>query len=188
MGLRLYGKTSGYLDVEAPDVADNGKLVLGQPGLEWLTTLPAFPAGASVSFNNVFTAEYDDYLLLFHDLLTSTAQTCFMRLRAAGVDLTTGYVNRNVQSDPALSGGSSVATHLAAMTWGTTAGGGALTLLGPKKTGRTFALGQFIMPDSWGVATQSGHTGPDSCDGFSLIAGAGTITGGPTQVYGYRKA
>lgn len=156
-------------------------------GLDLVATLPAFTAQASVSFNNVFSSAYTDYVLVFRNILTSVAQTNYMRLRAVGVDAATNYINRNIQSDPTISGGSSSTAYLAAFTWGTTAGGGVLTLLSPASANRTFATGQFIMPDAWGIATNSVHTDSIAYDGFSLIAASGTISGGPTKVYGYRN-
>ena len=98
--VRLYGATSGYTELAPPAVAPDGVLSLpsgtgtiatqdyaaGAGGLVHINTT-TFTAVSSVSVNDVFTSDYDDYRIVIRSLAVS-ASSFGLRMRASGTDNT----------------------------------------------------------------------------------------------------
>ena len=102
--VRLYGATSGYTELAPPAVAPDGVLSLpsgtgtiatqsyvdtssaAAGGLVHINTT-TFTAVSSVSLDDVFSADYENYKIIMTLFNSSTALT-YMRLRASGSDLT----------------------------------------------------------------------------------------------------
>jgi hypothetical protein len=143
-------------------------------------------SGSATNINNVFTADYDNYRIIY-DYLPSQATTVGMKMRASGSDVSTGYYyNINAQSADNLH---SVANNTSqfAIQWSnsSTRCFTIIDLLNP-----FLALNTFFNSVNWRDNQQSlasaGVLDTTSYDGFSIIPGAGTITG-TVRIYGYKN-
>lgn len=106
--LRLYGSTSGYVEIAPPAVAGTTVLTLPtdsvQPGIV-LVSSNSFSAAASVSLNNCFSGTYDNYRVMIR-ATCSNGQDLDFRLRLSGTDATSAYSR---QAFAAYSGASTLA-------------------------------------------------------------------------------
>jgi len=158
--------------------------VTGAPqGLVHINTT-TFSAVASVSLNDVFTSDYDNYRIIY-DYISSSNTTVGMKMRASGTDISTGYYyNASAQSADNLH---SVASNTSqfALQWGnsTTRCFTLIDLLNP-----FIAQNTFLNSINWRVNEQSlasaGLLTTSSYDGLTIFPGVGTITG-TIRVYGY---
>ena len=170
----------------ARDIATQGGLVL-------LNTT-TFSAQSTVSFNNVFSATYDNYLIHIASTGSTTAVDVNMRLRVSGVDNSSTIYSRSslYQSSTTVSGqlltGQTVWVGIAAAQ-SSKRQFAQLTVFNPFATEYTAAIGDQ-MDNTNGNVTQSrrafGTTVTTSYDGCTISADSGTITG-TISVYGIRK-
>jgi hypothetical protein len=146
-----------------------------------------FSAVSSVTFNNVFTSTYRNYLVMI-DWTGTANNSCKVRLRASGSDNTTS--NYSSQRFGAL-GSSSGAYRVLGTSWEvwdqtTGDNGGSMYFLNPQTSNKTAAVWNGY---SGGAATVDYMTGADffdggtSFDGFTFFPTAGTATGA-IRVYG----
>jgi hypothetical protein len=161
------------------------------PGLTLINTT-SFSAVASQSINDVFSATYQNYLILLEYSTPSGGAGVTMKLRVSGTDSSTNY---NYQSNT-IDGASVSASRQTAATggWevsitGTTAQNfAAITLINPFLTATT--AGTSIGSSSFNtVYTRNSffnHTTAASYDGFTIISSAANITG-TISTYGYNK-
>ena len=98
--IKLKGDTSGSVTIAAPDTGSDVTLTLpasagtiatqdyaaGAGGLVHINTT-TFSAVSSVSLNDVFTSDYDDYRIVIRSLAVS-ASSFGLRMRASGTDNT----------------------------------------------------------------------------------------------------
>ena len=103
--VRLYGATSGYTELAPPAVAPDGVLSLpsgtgtlatqdyaaGAGGLVHINTT-TFSAVSSVSVDDVFTSDYENYRIMFYATTTSNGGIT-TRLRTSGTDNSTSNYN-----------------------------------------------------------------------------------------------
>ena len=95
--LRLYGSTSGYVEIAPPAVGGSQVLTLPtdsvQPGMVLVNTT-TFSSASSISINNCFSSTYSNYRVIFDGYSSSaSAGGLNMRLRSAGTDATgTSYI------------------------------------------------------------------------------------------------
>jgi hypothetical protein len=164
------------------------------PGLTLIsnTTLTAV---SSQSFNNVFSATYDNYKIILNIDTAATNPTVNMRLRVGGVDNSaSNYWNNRiigqsttVQSQGATSAGTSF-TSFGEFESG--AASFAYDIFCPFKTeiSRIVGTGEFRYTSFYQhTQIKTGQTTvTTSYDGFSLIMTAGTITGS-VKIYGYNQ-
>ena len=163
--------------------------VTGAPqGLVHINTT-TFSAVSSVSLNNVFTSDYDNYrIVLSRD--ASSAGQLDMRLRVGGVDVSSAdydYIRIFVYSAGTVAG----ARSLSATSF----------YLGYFPTVRIGICSADIFGPNLAASTQYSATGGSaqelgtvmgeldlatSYDGFTIIPSAGTMTG-TIRVYGYRN-
>jgi hypothetical protein len=199
--VRLYGATSGYLELQAPDVAPDSTLVLPsdsvQPGLVHVHT-ESFSAQSTVSIDDVFTSTYANYKVMWQITAASTDSIALtLRWRASGTDntdseyntcnigISTGGIASNLLDGSATSHkfaevGTSIATINSA----------SFDVQSPQLAQVTHAHGAITWFPGTGTADGANiaahYFGSDVFDGFSLIASTGTITG-TLRIYGYRN-
>jgi hypothetical protein len=169
----------------------------GQPFIAPGSTLVAsavFTSQTSVSFNNILTSVYDVYEI-YMSVQGTAAAGVNLRLRAGGTDLTTNsYRSNNVLVlDAAVSGGSTglidswntVPTRNTGVRQGYRG-----TVINPARSGvqKNYLYNAFDWTGgSPAFYTGGGHnTTTTAFDGFSFIAGSGTMTG-EIFIYGLRK-
>jgi hypothetical protein len=177
---RLAAGTNGHVLVAAS--GETTGLKWNDPGtvggLVHINTT-AFSAVASQSFNNVFSATYDNYLIVCYANMVNAAQLRF-RLRAGGSDNSTAssYVFATAEnfyapsySDAGLSNGF------------------AMNLLRPFLAQRTVGVNLGINSGtaSADLARPFHHTQTVSYDGFTIFAQSGNMSG-EVSIYGYRKS
>jgi hypothetical protein len=161
-----------------------------QPGLELITS-QSFSAVSSVSVNGCFTSAYANYrLTITHSISTSGATN--MRLRASGTDNTAsvydvGAVTHSTTTPTSFDIQNQSGWPLSAFSavlerWSSMDIYSPQTATATQMTGTT---GQSSGSILHAVVQSFVHTDASAFDGFSLLAGAGTITG-TVRVYGYR--
>jgi hypothetical protein len=150
-----------------------------------------FSGASSVSINDVFSATYDNYRIVFTGI-ASTGAGVHIRLRAAGTDNSTAssYVRQIVDAS-ASSITTSRSTDNKWDTAGITSGlvaGYFYEMIDPFKASATGYILASIRNDGNAFFNPSAgtHNQTVSYDGFSLIASTGTFTGS-VSVYGYNK-
>jgi hypothetical protein len=164
-------------------------------GLTLVATATA-SAAASVSFNNVFSSAFDDYIISL-DLVGSTISTLQTRLRVGGVDNSAAsytYASFYMES----TGGYGAAWNAASQTQINT------TLLGPTNLQAvTFGVNNPFLASNTGGTTAGSiaraasvfytffggwtHAANTSFDGITFYTSTGTMTGN-IRVYGLRNS
>ena len=164
----------------------NGKNV----GLVPLNTT-TFSAQSTVSINSVFSATYDNYLVVYN-ITASSATVVRQRLRVSGTDnsgsnyLRGGtYVGVYANSAFSSTNNATETFFTLGSTSATVGFGGVLNFIAPFQTQYTKITSHSGGADlGLGMCVFNGTT---SFDGFTLIPDAGTITG-TIRVYGYRNS
>lgn len=160
-------------------------------GLSFITST-TFSAVSSVSVDSVFSASFDDYLVLFDALAASGSPSITMRLRVASADASGANYRFQLVYDTYAGAGadSAGATGATSFLGGLGVDSGinslAITFAKPFNTAYTTAFGSFIHGTATGNALGR-YDATTSYDGFSVISSGGNITGS-IKVYGYRLA
>jgi hypothetical protein len=148
-------------------------------------------ASASESFNNVFSATYDNYLIKIVGIVS--AGTLFMRLRASGTDNTTAssYVfQRLIANNTTISGERGTDNFWNFCTFGTSTKNGASVNLYDPFLAQATAFDN-THSGSTNTAQAHLHTGNHnqtvSYDGFTVFPNTGNMTV-RFSIYGYAKA
>jgi hypothetical protein len=180
-------------------VADSGETT----GLKWNNPgsvgglvhieTQTFSAASAVSFNNVFSSAYDNYVLR-GSYLGSAASHINLRLRASGTDASaSNYERQNLGSSATTT--SSIrqigrSSFEDVMLHSTTENHASMfELTNPFKVVPTFGINVTPFVTAGNLALQLDarrHTLSTSYDGFSIIVASGNITG-DFSVYGYAK-
>jgi hypothetical protein len=175
---------------DAIDASMNTALGTKKAGMVLLNTT-SFSAVASQSFNNVFSATYDTYLIngIFD---TSTSTDIRYRYRVSGADNSTAnsYISaRFINYDPSTSASQVTTDSFAEVVGGvnTQVLNFTMTIYNPFATRPTYADVSGVR-ESNTLMARSGirHNQSTSYDGITFIPSAGTITGS-IKVYGYNK-
>lgn len=192
--LRLYGSTSGYVEIAPPAVGGSQVLTLPtdsvQPGMV-LVNKTDFTNAATIQLNNCFTSTYDHYRVVCDITSGSTTNlNVTAQMSTSGTAITTGYYFASFLSawnTTPLAGGSSNGS-----SWGVgymaTSGpiGWVLDFINPLKAQRMLAWG-LGANDNVGI-TYGGYLQKSAgCDGFKVATTVGTITG-TIRIYGFRNA
>jgi hypothetical protein len=160
----------------------------------WLVRSATFSAVSTVTADNVFTADYQDYLLVSR-YTTSTTNTIRYVNRAAGSNATTNYNEQNLNVTSTTVSGSR-ATAQARITFGPNTDGNFVStaqvyISGPALAEATvfnFTLGRnlgaFTVPTI--SINVSNHSTATAYDGFQLFVDSGTFTGN-YSLYGLRR-
>lgn len=198
--IRLYGSTSGYLELQAPAVAPDAVLTLPsdsvQPGLVHLHT-ETFSAVSSVSIDNVFSSTYDNYRILARHVTTDSGmQTMNIRLRSGGVDETSNlyymariYWLNSSTSAAAVAGWPDTKFPTFTLSGNKTSHTSA-DIFSPNKA--EFTAFSIVTGAQGGTTnqfsvSQGHHEVNTQADGFTIAASTGSVTGS-LSVYGYRNA
>jgi hypothetical protein len=173
------------------DTAMNTALGTKKAGMVLLNTT-SFSAVASQSFNNVFSATYDNYLILFSGNLSTIASLEF-RLRVGGVDNSTAnsYLRQFVRAENTVVSAGRVTSNIAKVGQGENnlRNSFELTIFNPFQATATPFTSVTNVSESSALIFDiysSMHNVTSSFDGFTLIASSGTMTGS-VSVYGYNK-
>jgi hypothetical protein len=199
--VRLYGATSGYTELAPPAVAPDGVLSLPSgtgtiakttdQGLVHINTT-TFSAVSSVSLDDVFSATYDNYRVLFSNSAASVNSEMRFRMRAASTDLSTsyyyGYTQPNISAATGAYINGSNDTSVYVSYNSSRAGFAIVDFIAPK-------LAQLTGVSFTGInASTTGNTrigagfvnNATAYDGITFFPGSGTITG-TIRVYGYKN-
>jgi len=148
----------------------------------------SFTGVTSVSLNGVFSSTYENYLLIGDHIGSAGGTSPTMRLRVGGTDNTVAKYQRvSYFFGTAIS--NAYSANQTSWSWGThgTANSTyALTFIKPNLASTTALIGNSTDGRGYGVSRGSDFTDATAFDGFSLIAGTGTITG-TIRIYGYAK-
>jgi hypothetical protein len=175
---------------------------LNNGGLVYITqTVITAGSSTAVSFNNCFSATYDNYRILIDGFQPSVAGTaCLIRMRVGGVDAS-GAADYFFAETGLYVNGASAASNGNGLSYGDTGlynsantlglGSASLDIFNPFKAERTFYTGNSILYNTnFGVRSVGGvHNVLTSYDGFSLInTTASNFTKIRVRIYGYRNA
>ena len=162
----------------------------------WLVKSQTVGTGvSSVTVNNAFSADYENYKIIWSGGQSSTAEKINLQLTVGGTASATLYYGTLVWVNVGTAAVSGAADNNASQF--SFAGGGAgasngaasvnVDLLNPFETKRTrLHNAQTLYGSVYGTYTGLHDVGT-SYDGFRLTPGAGTITGGTIRVYGYKN-
>jgi hypothetical protein len=149
-----------------------------------------FTGVSSLSLNGVFSATYENYLLILSGVVSSAGNQIYMRMRVAGTDNSANsYSNQSADFDSAsVSAGKTTLTYAQVADWGTASQQNSVQIFRP-------ALADNTGFQSFGTRSQNNpiiqlrsiaHTVATAYDGITIYPQAGTMTG-KVSVYGYRK-
>lgn len=147
-------------------------------------------AVSTESFNNVFSSEYDNYLMILTGS-NSEAGAASIRFRASGVDNSANEYLRQFHNanDTTITSAKSTATSYSAQSQGTDPDSQIFHFFSPFKAEVTRILSSRILGSvNFSLNTTAGlHNVSSSFDGFSFSLTAGSWTG-QFSIYGYRKS
>jgi len=149
-----------------------------------------FTAVSSLSLNGVFSADYDNYMIV-HRANASAPDNVSFKFRQSGTDSSTGYTQQLLTANSTNVTGSrstTVAVNVSAV-YGTQRAGFVLNVYGPFLSQPTAMRSAAILDfDSAAIRdTAATHSVVDSYDGFTTYMGGQNMTG-LVSVYGIRGA
>ncbi len=146
-----------------------------------------FSACTSLSLNGVFTSTYENYLVVFSDLIMSanTVMT-FFRYRASGTDTTSGYstVAGYQNAGGSLTGNPDVNDKHNCFQVDTTRSAARLYVQNPQTATATTQFNEF-MTSNYGYM-KGRQTSTTQFDGFTIFNASLTFTG-TVRVYGFQN-
>ena len=160
------------------------------PGLVKINTT-SFSGVASQAVNNVFSATYDNYKLIW-DVVGSTSLALSFRLRLSTTDNTSSNYQEqflNVSSTTVTAARATDTSWSNAITTDRTLFNMDLSNVFLSQTTaayKTMVRNYTTAANIFNYTSAHSHTVSSSFDGFNLIASTGTITGS-VSVYGYSK-
>ncbi len=177
----------------AIDTSLNTALGTKKAGLVLLNTT-SFSGVASQSINDVFSATYDNYLILIDDVIKNTSAgdlALYFRLRVSATDSTANYTwGQNYALYASATTGASNLNNggyfLALAANATNKSATQLAIQNPFLAKPTTMQSLATMHDA-GSYIAGHHSASTSYTGFSLVAASGTMTTGRITVYGYNK-
>jgi hypothetical protein len=193
--VRLYGATSGYLELQAPDVSPDSTLVLPsdslQPGLVHLHT-ETFTSAGSVALDNIFSTTYGQYRLIV-EFSAGGNGYLVARLRSGGAtDLAASFYTQELNAGGTSASASQYnAQTLARLGRASSAqiNHASVDIFGAAVVGET-GMQSIARGDGPGVGAWQSvvrHTASSSYDGIVLYHSASTFSGS-VSVYGYRNS
>jgi hypothetical protein len=187
--IRLYN-SGGYVELQAPDNAASQTLILPtdsiQPALVHINTTE-FSGVSNVSFNDVFTSAYDNYLINSAYTL-SIATYMNYRLRLSGTDNTaSSYLCQELEAYGSSTNGASQTRDRMRISIGNTDKAlFSLDLYDPFKASHTVSMSAGgRINDQFQIVGR--HAVSTAYDGITILPDSGTMTGS-ISVYGYRKS
>jgi hypothetical protein len=162
----------------------------------WLVKTQTVGSGvSSVTVNNAFSADYENYKIVYSGGQSSAAVNLYLQLTVGGTASTTGYygvlVWGNLTTAVVAGATDNNASQFSFAGGGAGANNGAASvnvdLLNPFGAIRTrLHNAQTLYATVYGTYTGLHDVGT-SYDGIKLTPASGTITGGTIRVYGYRN-
>lgn len=144
--------------------------------------------GATASVNGCFTSGFANYLIKI-STTHSSAGTLFMRLRLSGTDASgaTDYVQTTLGTGGTSAVVASPSTSSMNLDSNSVTGHvGSVQLENPAVAAATYFVGDKFRNSTGGWQDVGGrHILSTAYDGFTILAGAGTITSGTIRIYGY---
>ena len=205
MSLRIYGATSGYIELDAPAVANSASVTLPTTngvlatesfantagGLVYITG-QTFAAVSAVNVNGCFSSTYENYLVTVR-VLGSTDENLNLRLRVGGTDASgTNYRQQdlNITSAGVSSGLSLVAQYRAAAFGTANPTSGQIQFHRPNIAERTSMISHMVTGNNTTALylPVCNHELATAYDGFSLLPAAGATVTGTIRIYGYRNS
>jgi hypothetical protein len=148
-----------------------------------------FSSVSAINFDNVFSSDYRNYFFNFVGSQSSGANMT-MRLRASGSnDSTSNYNQQTFQaSNTSLTGSRVTAQNLFTITFGASANIFSGNFYGPNQpfNTRLQISGQLVDVNIERYDVNGAFSAGTVFDGFSIIAGAGTINA-TVSIFGYAK-
>lgn len=168
--------------------ASDTNTYLNNGGLVYITSTTIGSAVSSVTVSNVFSSTYNNYLITIDGGVSSVNSTLGLRLGAKTTNYYYQFMYASWGNTPLAAGSVTADRFEFVGSAGTNGLAMHCVVLGPNlaKTTRVIA-------DSSLIGNYSGNmTGYDALTtaytDFTILIGAGTLTGGTLTVYGYRKA
>ena len=192
-GMLTYNKDTDQLELY--DGAAFGP-VGSDAGLVHINTT-AFSAVSAISLNNVFSATYDNYSIVFNNLIGSSATFASIRLRASGTDASGNNYNRQLirAQNTTIQGSrdANINTFEACVRYdsGSTKTIANLFMSAPFLAAHTTMHttdneGAFGTGVNW-FAEMFNHALTNSYDGFTILAGGASTITGSVSVFGWKK-
>lgn len=168
------------------------------PGSRLLAAPTVFAAQTTVSFNSIFNATYENYLILLSGYAQSAVAQLYLRLRAAGADTlpgSTDYSNAGIQTNSAATNTllGPASTNFVRVSPGLTvasqAGASRIVVCRPALAAATSFMTQSTVRSGAtanidNYITSALHGLSVAYDGFTLLPVTGNISG-TVHVYGY---
>ena len=180
------GENKPYVRNAAGVGADKWEISNAQHGLTHINTT-TFSAVSSVSLDNVFTRDYENYRIILSFSAGSANMT--MRLRASGTDSSASYILRGFNVSDT-SNSNAIANDAAQWDLATLSDASCVTfdLLKPQIVEKTtltgFSVGSFSLASTSGHYFVGAHYVDGSYDGLTFF---GTSITGTIRVYGYKN-
>ena len=180
-------------------MAKNGLHLITPTSIAYTGTSATISANGSVSFsvcsrvglNGVFSADYDNYMVVIRQKRTAASgDDVLLRLMASGVEATSGYTYQRLWADSTSVTGSrtTYSWFVAGRTYGTIEGGLVCNLYGPYLAQPTAFRSVTVADNANAMITDyaNTHSTSTSYDGLMFGCGAGSLSG-RIAVYGMRK-
>lgn len=150
-----------------------------------------FSTCATLSLNGVFSADYDNYMVVCHQS-QNFADNARIRLRAGGTDANSNYVQQTLYANGTsiTAGRGASDANLVYLPYATQRTGFVLSMYGPylaqPTVTRSVTVGDNTSADLYDVAVT--HSLSTQYDGFTFFPQSGGVTiSGRIAVYGLRK-
>ena len=175
------------------DASMNTALGTKKAGMVLLNTT-SFTGVANQSFNDVFSATYDNYRIKINFDNTGTSANFYVKMRASGTDSSVNYwlglVGRT-SLDGAANFGQQDVTVGFRVGFSSNANSAQMAVFdldSPFLTKRTTIAGSYVDQSSIvGMHFAGSHRNTGSFTGFSLINSAGNLDNATCSIYGYNK-
>ena len=164
---------------------------LANSGLVFIKSQTVGTAVLSVNVTSCFSATYDNYLISVQNVACTASNAAYFKLLNGTTPTTTGFYGSTYFFQPGVAGGlsSGVQTNSSfceTLSHAAASGmGGTFTVSNPFVTRYTNVVAQNLA-DDYGRYCMAIHKSSTSYDGFQMLPGTGTFTGGTITVYGYR--
>lgn len=152
-----------------------------------------FSSCLTLSLNGVFSADYDNYMVVMRHVISSGGPGLNIRLRVSGTDNSTAnsYVRQSVSADGTTVGGGRTTSNQAGFTTSddNQRNGSILYLYGPYLAEPTAirAVNVDSYLDAFLLDAAITHNQSTSYDGFTIITDGVVTLSGRVAVYGMRK-
>lgn len=178
----------GLVTLVAPTINTSGGVATANTN-----RVVSFSAATSISLNNIFTSDYEDYKINIKIASASTQTAIYIRYRAAGVDSTNTlyrqgfHVIRTDNTTTTIT--QNVDSKCYVLDVNTSGGSVSADIKSPQISNETYIHAKGMGYQSGWFASISGdgiYDGSASFDGLTMYPGTGNITG-TIQVFGYEK-